>query len=563
MDVLHSPKTATTGANGDPQVTTRPKPSIVARNILATLLLLAHGAMAQAPDHAHTGRNVLLIVADDLRPWLGCYGYTNLRTPNLDRLASAGIVFDRAYCQDAVCGPSRASLLTGLRPDTTRIFDNDTHFRTHNPALVTLPQRFREQGYRTQAVGKIFHPSFAQAYVGARMDDPPSWSEPTWFPPPQYYFTEAGMAQAEATFLRHPGCGMYQGATCIHNHLQEALSLTPAQQSLYGNGEWKRHFVQAALCEAPDVADSVLADGQIADRAIRALQESKDGPFFLAVGFLRPHVPYVAPKKYWDLYKREEFTPVLNSAIPTGLKLPPYPPTHDHAAYEGAPPEGKLDDDKTRELMHGYAACVSFVDAQAGRVLNELDRLGLRESTTIVFLGDHGYHLGENGRWGKQSCYETATRAPLIVSTPGMKARGTHTNALVEFVDLYPTLCEVAGLSAPDSLEGTSFAPLLDDPDGPWKSAAFSQFPNPVRVSRPEIPAEPGDLMGRAIRTDRYRLILWEHILDAQSIAEVELYDYVNDPGETVNIANNPANAELVGQLTAELRAGWRGALPK
>lgn len=520
------------------------------------LAVLCAGATVAAPP------NVLLIMADDLRPWLGAYGAKPLQTPNLDRLADAGMVFERAYCQDAVCGPSRASLLTGLRPDTTGIFDNDTHFRTRNPATLTLPQHFRNHGYRTQAIGKIFHPSFAQAYVGTRMDDPPSWSEPTWFPPPQYYHTEAGMALAQATFLRRPGCGMYQGATCIHNRLQEAIELTPPQRALFGGDEWKRHFVQAALCEAPDVPDNVLGDGQIADRAIATLEGMKDQPFFLAVGFLRPHVPFVAPKKYWELYRREDFTPVGNGAAPAGLSRSTYPTTHDHGAYEGAPPEGPLDDDQARALMHGYAACVSFVDAQAGRVLDALKRLGLADNTIVVFLGDHGYHLGEQGRWGKQTCYETATRAPLIVSAPGMKASSQHTRALVEFVDLFPTLCELAALPAPEVLEGSSFAPLLDAPALPWKRAAFSQFPDPVRVSRPEVLAQPGDLMGRAVRTDRYRLVVWEHVLDPARIEEVELYDYIHDPGETTNIADEPAEAETLAAMMSILREGWGNSLP-
>lgn len=508
-------------------------------------------------------RNVLLIMADDMRPWTGAYGAQGLKTPQLDRLAETSLLFTRAYCQDAVCGPSRASLLTGLRPDTTHIFDNDTHFRTHNPGVVTLPQYFRLHGYRTQAIGKIFHPSFAQAYVGARMDDPPSWSEPTWYPSPQYYHTEAGMALAESIFLRHPDCGMYQGATCIHNRLQAETPLTPEQRIRFGNGEWKRHFVQGALCEAPEVPDGELCDGQIADRAVQALQAAKEGPFFLAVGFLRPHTPYVAPKKYWELYRREDFEPVANGTAPRNLTRATYPAMHDHGAYEGAAPDGPLDGATARELMHGYAACVSFVDAQAGRVLEELDRLGLAENTIVIFLGDHGYHLGENGRWGKQTCYETATRAPLIVSAPGMTTAGRQTDALVEFVDLFPTLCELAALPVPPSLEGTSLVPLLADPDRRWKRAAFSQFPDPVRVSRPEIATSPDDLMGRTIRTDRYRLTVWEHVLDPAQVEEIELYDYVDDPGETTNIADEPAQAERLRDLLVVLREGWRASVPR
>ncbi|MBX3180800.1 MAG: sulfatase [Candidatus Hydrogenedentes bacterium] len=526
--------------------------------LLPAALLLVHSTAAFAAP----APNVLLLIADDMRPWIGAYAAAPVRTPHLDRLADRGLLFNRAYCQNAVCGPSRASFLTGLRPDTTRIFDNDTHFRLHDPRIVTLPQHFRGHGYRTQAAGKIFHPSFAQAYVSARLDDPPSWSEPTWYPPPQYYHTEAGMALAESVFLRHPGCGMYRGETCIHNRLQTPAELTPEERARYGGGEWKRHFVQGALLEAPDVPDSDLGDGQIADRAIEALRAARGGPFFLAVGFLRPHVPFVAPKQYWDLYDRADFDPVANGAMPAGVSIETYPRMHDHWAYEDTVPEGPLDNATARALMHGYAACASFVDAQAGRVLDELERLGLADNTIVVFMGDHGYHLGEQGRWGKQTCYETATRAPLIVAAPGMAARGARTDALVEYVDLFPALCELAGLPAPPALEGASFAPLLDAPDRPWKRAAFSQFPNPVRLSRPEIAPQPGDLMGRAIRTDRHRLVIWEHVLEPEKIEAIELYDYATDPGETHNLADDPAHAATVRELIGMLGAGWRASGP-
>ncbi len=490
--------------------------------VFAIGMLLFCGSACAGGQAADGRMNVLFIAADDLRPELHCYGKSHIKSPHIDRLARRGMVFERAYCQAAICRASRVSLLTGLRPDRTEIWSNGSrhrHFRDHLPDIVTLPQQFKNHGYHTQDFGKIFHGAFT---VRNRWNDPVSWSVPTWLPEPRYYYTEKGVRVAREVFARK----------------------TKATGS--DIDDWVNHFVLGLSHEAPDVDDDVLQDGQIATRGIQALREIKDRPFFLALGFLKPHLPFVAPKKYWDLYPSEEVQVAPNRYAPKDA--PPFASTgwgHPRA-YTDFPNRGDPPEELVRELTRGYAACVSYVDAQVGRVLDELDRLGLREKTIVVLWGDHGWHLGENHIWGKATNFELSTRSLLIVSDPRMKAAGKKTKALVEFVDIYPTLCELAGLPLPKHLEGTSFAPLLDDPTRPWKTAAFSQFPNKGH-------------MGRSIRTNRYRFTRWTR---NNKLGGLELYDHKFDPQENVNIANRPENVELVKRLTARLAAGWRAALP-
>jgi len=472
--------------------------------------------------------NVLFIAVDDLRPQLGCYGKTQVRSPNIDRLAAGGVVFNRAYCQYASCCPSRSSLLTGLRPDSTGVFNNSTHFRNKAPDVVTLPQQFKEQGYVTRSIGKIFHGSFATAYVGTRFHDARSWSAEPWLGSPQYFFTPEGMEAARAVYAR---------------------KFKKSGAALEG---WKTEFVQALSTEAPDVPDSVLYDGQVTANAIRTLQELKGGPFFLAVGYGKPHLPFVAPKKYWDLYDRAKFELPSPATAPKDAPTVALPGWGElRGQYTDIPKQGPLSEGKTRELIHGYHACVSFVDAQIGLVLEELDRLGLRSNTIVVLWGDHGWHLGELNHWAKQTAFELATRAPLILSAPGKKAAGAKSDALVEFVDVYPTLCELAGLPKPEHLEGDSFVPLLDAPDTDWKPAAFSQV------------IGNGGSMGRTLRTDRYRFTLWSKSKTSDRTIAVELYDYLNESNEMENVAARPENAKLVRQLSAKLEAGWRASKPK
>lgn len=461
--------------------------------------------------------NVLFIAVDDLRPQLGCYGDPVVKSPHLDALAADGVVFSRAYCQQAVCSPSRTSLMTGCRPDTTRVYDLETHFRTTIPEVVTLPQQFMAHGYHTRGLSKIYH---------GGLDDAASWSVPWWKPSAQTYHTPEGLAVQERRLRAAREAG---------------VDLTN-----------KNKVPRGLPFEAPDVPDSALADGETADAAVAALREIQDRPFFLATGFLKPHLPFVAPKRYWDLYERSALALADNPFAPQDA--PQYALTNwgELRRYAGIPQQGPVTDDQARELIHGYYACASYTDAQIGRVIAELERLGLRSNTVIIVWGDHGWQLGDHGLWCKHTNYETSVLAPLIVSAPGAKTSGASCNALVEFVDIYPSLCGLCGLPLPDGLEGTSFAPLMDNPDTPWKPAAFSQYPRQI----PNI----GAAMGYSMRTDRYRYTEWR--AKKGEFVERELYDHQTDPKENVNIANRPEHADRIRQLAAQLEAGWQAARP-
>lgn len=469
---------------------------------------------ALAKGHSHTAdsqrkMNVLLIATDDLRPQLGCYGHAQMHTPNIDRLASRGIVFTRTYSQLALCAPSRVSLLTGYRPDMTKVYNLDTHFREKLPYVVTLPQHFRNNGYHTQALGKVYHNG---------QTDPQSWSTLAWHPSIERYAIEENIA--------------------LHKRLKrvQAAGRTGAVK----NGP---------PVESADVADNAYRDGLLVDKAIAVMREIQRKPFFLAVGFYAPHLPFCAPKKYWDFYPLEEITLPDNRFPPKGV---PEIALHNWAElrqYYGIPQKGNLCNDQARELIQGYYASVSYLDAQVGKLLDELDRLKLRDNTIILLFGDQGFHLGENGLWCKNSNFEMSVNSPLIVAIPNQETAGQKTEALTELVDIYPSLCELCGLPLPKHLEGFSFAPLLTEPNRKWKNAAFSQY---LRERK--------NVMGYSLRTNRYNFTRWQWL--SQERVELELYDRSLDPQENVNIANLPQNAELVEELTHLLERGWRGALP-
>ena len=493
----------------------RPVPFSVLAAAVAAISLIATGA---AKSEARTGPNVLFVIVDDLRPELNCYGESQIRSPNIDRLAGRGMIFRRAYCQQAVCGPSRTSVLTGMRPDSTGIHVNNRHFRENVPDCVTLPQHFKNHGYHSQGMGKVFHGAYADLNVDLR--DPPSWSVPFWQPGPQAYYSPHGIAIARETYKK-----MYD-------------------KENPGPDDWKKAWVTGPATEAPRVHDSVPYDGQVADKAVEALRQvgREKRPFFLAVGFRRPHLPFVAPKKYWEMYDPAEIKLADNPFAPKGAPRLAMTDWFELRMYHDIPEEGPLADEKARQLIHGYYACVSYADAQVGRVLDELDRLGLRDDTIIVLWGDHGWHLGDHGLWSKCTNFETATRSTLIFSIPQMKTAGGHADALVELLDIYPTLVDLAGLPLPEHLEGTSLAPLLANPDRPLKSAAFSQYPRGKNV------------MGYSIRAERYRYTEWLDRNDGKVVAR-ELYDHQVDPQENENLAGRPCNAALVGELSTKLRA--------
>lgn len=528
--------------------------------LLALFSCFGIWGISGADDSEDLAPNVLFIAADDLGTILGCYGDDQVISPNIDRLASEGTLFNRAYCQQAICNVSRASLLTGLRPDTIGVNNLSQHFRQKVPDVVTLPEQFKMNGYHTQAFGKIFHPAFKTIArpESVELTDDQSWSVPQWRGSPPHYVTEEGIRIGREVFAK----SRHRGDAPVD--------------------DWVKWNVRGLATETPDVADNRLNDGEMTDRAIVALRQlagrkrgrersSAREPFFLGVGYLKPHLPFVAPKKYWDLYDRDSIELAENDQPPVDA-----PPIALQVHWSGiraqsdVPNRGALTEDRKREFRHGYYACVSYIDAQIGRLLDELDRLGLRENTIVVLWGDHGYSLGEHALWAKLTNFEDSTRSPLIVSAPGMK-ENQITNALVEFVDVYPSLCELADLPLPENLEGTSFVPLMKEPSRPWKTAAFSQylrrgFQNykvvPLDIPNPEGYDEypKNGSIGYSMRTERYRFTIWQDPDDPEEIIAKELYDHAKDPGENVNVVGKDENKDLVADLTLKLRAGWAAA---
>jgi iduronate 2-sulfatase len=538
---------------------------------------LVAGARAGATQAAP---NVLFITVDDLRPELGCYEKPHVVSPHIDKLAARGVVFQRAYSQQAICNASRASFLTGLRPDSTGVYDLVTHFRKKVPDVVTLPQLFREHGYHTQAIGKIYHPAFPGYGIGSDLGDPVSWSEPHWLGGPRYYYSPLGEKLAREAFNAAMNSTQAGGPNWVAEVKARKAAGQNQDSPAAGDDEWKTVNVRVLATEAPEVPDETLYDGQVAERAIAALRRQKERqgatpagsgqPFFLAVGFLKPHLPFIAPRKYWDLYDPAKLEIAANPGPPhdapaAALAVPmdelrdtyprdvlvpsPHAQAPDPQVPYDLPKSGPLTREQAIQLRRGYYACVSYVDAQVGRIVAELERLDLAKDTIIVLVGDHGFSLGEHGLWGKLTNFEDSTRSPLIIAAPGRAAGGGRTPALVELVDVYPTLCDLAGLPKPDRLEGTSLVPLLKDPGSEWKTAAFSQYPRK-------------GLMGYSMRTDRYRYTVWQSTDDARVNAGTELYDHTIDPSETMNLARLPQNAALVAALDAQLKRGWRGAIP-
>ncbi|MCU0794510.1 MAG: sulfatase [Akkermansiaceae bacterium] len=425
--------------------------------------------------------NVLLICVDDLKPVLGCYGDSFAITPHLDTLARRGLRFERAYCNQAICAPSRHALMTGLRPQTLGIYDLGTPFRKARPDAVTLAQYFKQQGYRTEALGKIFHLGHGNT------EDAASWTVP-------------------------------------HFRAKAATYQRPENKAPSGPDPQARQ-VRGAATESADVADEAYADGIIAREAVRRIEAAKASgePFFLAVGFLKPHLPFVAPKKYWDMHDPTKLPMPSRLNPPDGA--PKFAPQFggELRGYKGIPAGREpMGDELSRHLIHGYYAATSYMDACAGLVLDALDANGLAGNTIVVLWGDHGWHLGDHGMWCKHTNYEQAARIPLVVAMPGKT--GAESSALIETVDLYPTLAELAGLPAPKGLDGISFAALLENPAAPHRDHAIHVYPR-------------GGLLGRAIRSERYRLVEWKKPGAATETAVYELYDYLEDPGENKNLA--------------------------
>ena len=429
--------------------------------------------------------NVLFIAVDDLTDTLGCYGDAVAKTPHIDRLAASGVMFRRAYNQLPLCNPTRASIMTGKRPDEIKVYDLDRHFRDTFPDIVTLPQAFMERGWLSARVGKIYHYNVPASIGTNGHDDPASW---------QQVFNPKGRDKAE--------------------------------EHLIFNAEPHRKISAALSWLAADGADEEQTDGMIASEAIRYMETHCDKPFFLGVGFFRPHTPYVAPKKYFDLYPLDD------------IRLP-YTPAGDREdipvaafAHNCPVPNYGLDELTLRKAVQAYYACVSFVDAQVGRMLQAVERLGLSKKTIVVFWSDHGYHLGEHdGIWQKRTLFEKSAKSPLIIHAPGFQGNGIDCQRVVEFVDIYPTLVDLAELPAPDGLSGRSLVPLLENPLLDWDGDAVTQVLRPADDRLSEA------VMGVSIRTERWRYSEWGQ----NGKFGVELYDYHTDPGEFDNLAVDPS----------------------
>lgn len=469
------------------------------RTIRLAVCLAGAGLFVSVAAAENARTNVLFIAVDDMNCDLACYGHAQVRSPNIDRLAARGTLFSRAYCQFPLCSPSRASLMTGLRPDTTEVFDLKKDFRrTSLPDVVTLPQMFRRHGYVAARVGKIYHYGVPLQIGTDGADDPASWHE---------VVNPRGLDRE------------------VHDRIH---TLQPGQFG--GTLSWLNL----------DTSDDEQTDGVGALAAIRLLEthhpRQTGRPFFLAVGFYRPHTPYVAPSHYFDLYDRHAIQPVLEKPGDRD-DIPP-------AALFDRPGQRELTIPQRQEIIQAYYAAISYMDAQVGRLLDALERLGLAEQTVVLFTSDHGYHLGAHGLWQKSDLFEGSCRVPLIIAAPRMKPAGAATQAVVEMVDIYPTLAGLCGLTPPPHVLGMDLAPVLEDPARPGKPGAST-----VTVVRNRDAAERRQALGHTIRTPRYRYTEWD-----EGRLGNELYDYETDPEEYVNLARVPGHEALVAQMQSLLR---------
>lgn len=514
------------------------------RFILLFLTLLCTYVRAQESQQA----NILMIAVDDLKPLIGAYGDAYAITPNLDRLAAMGVIFTNAHCQQAVCGPSRASLLTGMRPDVTRVWDLKTQMRSENPGIITLPQYLKSVGYATMGMGKIFDPRSVDKGL-----DQVSWSVPYHRP------------VVKDKRLGVPILGRYQSAENKAKFIEIRAEAKAAGVPSSGYYKYLNQRYKPAT-EAAYVSDEGYFDGALTRDAIERIKEQSktNEPFMLCVGYQKPHLPFIAPQQYWDLYTRAEvpLAPWQKKAAATNRL--PYHTMGELKSYSDIPDDlainNLLPEAKQRELIHGYYACVSYIDAQIGKLLDALEANGLNDNTSIVLWGDHGWHLGDHGLWNKHSNFEQATRSPLIIATPGGK-QGVVNTSPVEFIDVFPTICEITGKPIPTVLQGQSLLPIVNGQVEKVKDFAISQYPR-------------ANVMGYALRTDQYRYVAWykgeRGKPEAGQIVFKELYDYVNDPVETTNVVGMQATLadELQEVLTnflegqVEVKANYQPMVP-
>ena len=440
--------------------------------------------------------NILFIAVDDLRPQLACYGKAQMKTPHFDELARRSVLFERAYCMVPTCGASRAALMTGLRPTPRRFVSYTARADQDAPDTVPLNVCFQRSGYTTISLGKVFH------YAS---DSLAGWSEKPW-----------------------------RSSLKDHHEREAMLAAIETHRERYPN---RKKAIRGPAFESSDSPDDSYRDHECATRAIEYLGRfAKDKtPFFLAVGFTKPHLPFCAPQPYWDLYDFEAIDLPSNPGPPKNAPPGAVHSSGELRAYAGIPPTGPVDRETARKLIHGYYACVSFIDAQLGRLLRALDENQLAENTIIVLWGDHGWQLGEHGMWNKHSCFETSMHAPLFVAVPGLPM-GTRTEALTEFIDVYPSLCELTGIEPPSHLEGQSFVPLLRDPNLPGKLQAVGRFSQ-----------------GDTVRTDRYRYTEYRSNRGQGKVTGRMLYDHQTDPGENLNVVRREARASTAKRLARTL----------
>lgn len=493
--------------------------------------------------------NVVFIAVDDLKPILGCYGDTLVKTPHIDRLAAMGTVFDRTYCQQAISGATRSSLLTGLRPDRTGVYDLVTKIRKINPDVVTLPEHFKNEGYVTSGVGKIFHGSNV-----VDEDNAHSWSIP-YLDVKDCYDSKHGLPVGKG--YQDP-----ETKRLFRQYEQEAKAKGWDKEKV--TAYVKSKIMPATECL--DVTDNTYVDGAVTLKAEEQLKKlaKSDKPFFLAVGYIKPHLPFTAPKKYWDLYDREQIPLAAfqeNASASPAIayhscgELRQYTDIPARSTYSQTRKGLTVDADKQKELIHGYYACISYMDAQIGKLLDTMEKLDMLDNTIIVFWGDHGWHLGDHNLWNKHSNFEQATRVPLIIAAPGLKPG--HAGTLAEFVDIYPTLCDLSGIPAPTDIDGQSLVPAMEDKNSDIHVYAVSQYPR--SLSKQEMKEKKAytsrKIMGYSLRTKQYRYTVWMNdfttakAFDEKKVYAEELYDYKLDPQETRNFAKEESHAQVLAEL--------------
>jgi len=509
------------------------------KSVFLLFLLIVVESHVFAKKEKEKKYNILFIQSDDLRPELGCYGCDYVITPNIDNLAKRGIQFNQAHVQSALSNPSRCSYLTGLRPNTTQVLDLVTDFRNNLPNVVTLPQYFKNHNYTTLGIGKTFHNT---------LPDTISWSEPEAhiagypFDPDAVYLDSANVAS-------------------VQKKKEKIIAAGNQKKYIDQLGEW---YLKTYISENPVVTDDAYYDGAQTDVTIKRLEQlAKDSkPFFYAIGYYRPHMPFNVPKKYWDMYDRAKIPLAKNDYVPRNCPIMAISNNFELRSYTDFaniphPMDGKISESDARLLKHGYLASVTYIDTQIGRLMDALKRLNLLDNTIIVLIGDHGWKLGEHNAYSKLTNFTIDTRTPLIISAPGLIKPNTKTDGLVEFVDIYPTLCDLAKLPIPQNLEGTSMVPLIKYPKIQWKKAVFSQI---LEVGR-WVAKDGNEYIGYSTRTDKARYNEWYN-WKTKELAAKELYVYSSDPDENDNVVDQPQYKALVESMAQILKRGWRDALP-